>query len=103
MPEDEFKDLRNVSAEGLNPYLLEKGFSKKNFDRIVFRLNHVEKTLRNKSEILREGNVSSLEAEIYQHLGIQQDLIDICREMATLIQVSLQQEQGVAPPPNDQA
>lgn len=98
-------DVPNQSKDNLIPAKLNLGIGDDaSIKRIVFRLNYVESLCAKRKEILREGNLAQLEAEVYISHVIIQDLVDVVRELATLCAVSaFRQEQGIASPPNPQA
>lgn len=111
----------NPSKAGMNPVVYDQGLSEESaLNRILYRLHHIDLTIQKKKTVLQEGNIAKLEVEIFAHLALEQDLIDVCRELASLTYVSIQQlrngmlgianlalansnfqqEQGSATPPN---
>lgn len=114
-PDEVLENVPNISKKGLNPLSLSAGLGNDHaVNRLIFRLNYVETKFEERKMILKNGNLASLEPEIYALETILQDLIDIVREAVTLTAVSVyslqnakqaikkdfQQEQGVATPPS---
>ena len=98
----DFRAVENVSFKNLHPAQLAKGIgAQDSIDRLMFRLNFVEKCFGNKKTILEAGNIALLEIEMRDICSHVQDLIDVMRELATLTAVSIfRQEQGLISPPN---
>lgn len=83
---------------------MDKGFDFEAARRIAFRTDWVLKSLDKRAETLRHGNLASWEPEIAllnQNIG---DVADILRELILVLNITMnQKEQGVAPPPNEDA
>jgi len=91
-PTDDLKEVENIPEKAMTENQYMAGITTDYaLNRLLFRLNHIEKAIEKKKLVLREGNIASLEREIHDHLTLMQDLLDVNRELAAMAHVSVNQ------------